>query len=148
VAEETAEVPTVNIDVASTYKKPRLIALLFCNFFNVTGNRKPNLLGIFDRMAVDHEKKKTPNFFMFIKLAGVLGPSEIHVYSPRGERIMAALLEGRIPPTSSDEIVYAQAMINIELEVKEEGIYWFDVLYQGNSLGGNGLGITFKQREE
>ncbi|MCI0490085.1 MAG: hypothetical protein L0229_26120 [Blastocatellia bacterium] len=148
MTEDTAFISTETIDVAQVRKEPRLIAFLFCNYVNVTGNGKPNLLGIFDRIFVDPDKKKTANFIMFVKMAEVSGPTEIRIFNPLGELVAGALLEPNVRQTTSDEIIFAQAIVHISLETEEEGIYWFDILYQGHSLGGTGLEVRFKQREE
>lgn len=145
MVEDTAAIPEVDIDVAQEREKPRLVSLLFYDFANRTGNGKFNLSGIFDRIIVDAEKKRTRSFGMFIKTAEThKGIIRILILDPNGH-LIAALDFGLAEKESLSEEKYhvTQAAGGIEFDTPIEGLYWFDVSYNGKSLGGTALQVDF-----
>lgn len=145
MVEETAVIPKINIDVAQELEKPRLVSLLFYDFANRTGNGKLNILGVFDRIIVDAEKKRTRSFGMFIKTAETHeGIIRILILDPNRQLVAAldfGLAEKEFPKDEKYHI--AQASGAIEFDTPVEGLYWFDVSYNGKSLGGTALRVDF-----
>jgi len=148
MAEEPAETTTANMSLAESRKQPSIIALLFCDYAKTSPEGKLNISGIFDRIFVDPDIKKTPTFYVFLKLQEVFGSAEFHILNPAGKIIGAALYEVKQDAAKSDELNFTQASIRfMELETEEEGLYWFEIVYKGHSLGGTGLKVEFKKRE-
>ena len=150
MTQETAEIPEANIEVAQEREKPRLISLLFYDFANRTANGKFNLSGIFDRIIVDAEKKRTRSFGMFIKTAETQeGVVRILILDPNGQ-VIAGLDFGLAEKEYRKDESYhvAQASGGIEFETPVEGLYWSDVSYNGKSLGGTALQIDFGKSEK
>lgn len=145
MVEDTAAIPEVNIDVTQEREKPRLVSVLFYDFANRTGNGKFNLSGIFDRIFVDAEKKRTRSFGMFIKTAETHeGIIRVLILDPNGQLIAAldfGLAEKEFPKDEKYHIT--QASGGIEFDTPVEGLYWFDVSYNGKSLGGTALQVDF-----
>ena len=150
MVEDTAAIPEVNIEVAQERAKPRLVSLLFYDFANRTGNGKLNLLGIFDRIIVDAEKKRTRSFGLFIKTAETHdGIIRILILDPNGQLIAGldfGLAEKEYPKDEKYHV--AQASGGIEFDTPVEGLYWFDASYNGKSLGGTGLQVDFNSSEK
>lgn len=149
MVEGTAAIPEVNIDVAQVREKPRLVSLLFYDFANRTGNGKFNILGVFDHIIVDAEKKRTRSFGMFVKTAQAHeGVIRILILDPDGQLIAGldfGVAEKEYPKDEKYHV--AQASGVIEFDTPVEGLYWFDVSYNGKSLGGTGLQVDFKPSE-
>ncbi|HKZ79363.1 MAG TPA: hypothetical protein VJ124_13900 [Pyrinomonadaceae bacterium] len=59
---ELVRVDLRHVNVPEERKRPRLLSILFCDFASFTIDKKVNLLGIFDRIYVHPEQKKTPVF--------------------------------------------------------------------------------------
>jgi len=145
--EQPVAAPSINVDVSTEKAKPRLLALLFCDFTNMTKDDKPNLLGVFDRIYVDPEKKLTPHFVVFIRVAEVTEPFEITVIAPDGgvgPQIKSSLEGAQFTEGLPRQV---QTALLLQFEIKTEGVYWFDVSYKGETLGGAGLTIQFRETE-
>lgn len=149
MSEDQLTVPEITIDVEKEREKPQLISLLFYDYSNKTETGKFNILGVFDRLSVDIEKKRTHSFGMFVKVAQVIeGIIRVVVYDPGGH--MLASLDFGLPDEYPEEEKYqvAQAAGTLEFDTPVEGLYWFDVFHNRQSLGGAGLQIEFKLSEK
>ena len=145
---ETVEIP-VTIDIARERQKPRLIALLFCDFFNLTNDKKGNLLGVFDRVYVPRTNSVTPRFTLFLRTAEThQGAVRTTIIAPNNKAVNQFVSI----PDDADTIIEGipvnlQSMISIQFQAEVEGVYWFDVSYEGESLGGAGLVVEFRDAE-
>ncbi len=132
-------------DLTSEIARPRLMALLFCDWANQTADNKSNLIGTFDRIFVGPDSKLTPPFTLFIRLAQVTkGPVQIRIIGPDGKIGLDGAIQPEGVTVTEGEPVYVQAMMHIQFEAELAGIYWFDVSYQGQSLGGASLMVQLR----
>lgn len=148
VAEDILTIPELNTDIEKEREKPRLVSLLFYDYSNRTGAGKFNILGVFDHLFVDIEKKRTHSFGMFVKVAQLTGGIiRVFILDPNGQII--AVLDFGLPDEYPKDEKYhiAQAAGTVEFDTPVEGLYWFDVLHNNESLGGTGLQIDFKSSE-
>ncbi|PYP83507.1 MAG: hypothetical protein DMF61_23080 [Blastocatellia bacterium AA13] len=150
MAEDTEGVPEVNVDTVQELEKPRLVSLLFYDFANRTANGKFNLSGIFDRILVDLNKKRTRSFGLFTKTAEThKGIIRILILDPNGKLVVAldfGMDATEFPPDQKYHITQASGAIEFDTPI--EGLYWFDVSYNGKSLGGTALQIEFATQEK
>jgi hypothetical protein len=149
MSEDQLTIPEITIDVEQGREKPHLISLLFYDYSNRTETGKFNILGIFDRLSVDIEKKRTHSFGMFVKVAQLTeGIIRVVIFDPNGQ--MIAVLDFELPDEYPKEEKYqvAQAAGTLEFDTAVEGLYWFDVFHNHQSLGGAGLQIAFKSSEK
>ncbi len=144
-----------HVDVAGELAKPRLLALLFCDYMNQATDGKTNIIGVFDRIFVPLDKKGTPRFGVFIRFAEALaGPVTLTVFGPKKEPILGLQFDANpaqfeaIPERRSEYPKQIQALLGMQFEVETEGVYWFDVSYLSQSLGGAGLPIEFIKEGE
>lgn len=143
MAEDTAQIPAVNIDVAQERLKPRVVALLFFDFANQAENSKLNLLGIFDRLRVNPETKRTNPIGVFLRTSRTFDSETfITVYDPNGEMVAGASFG--IDKSEAEKFIQTQVLIRLQFDASIEGLYWFDVSYQGSSIGGAPLLLEFK----
>ena len=136
-----------NIVVAEERKRPRLLGLIFCDFASTTKDDKPNLLGVFDSIVVDRERRITPPFVVYIRVAELADTFVTTVFNP--DEVPVVQFRSVIAPvdsTSPSLPRQAQTLLPIQIsDIRKEGVYWFDVSYQGNSIGGAGLPIHYKK---
>lgn len=144
--EKTAEFSlNVNVDVANEIDKPRVIALVFCDFFNQTKEVKLNLLGIFDRIYVEPTIKKSPRFGVFVRTAHTFVDAvEVVIYSPNKQAVAGFAFRVKEDAAIKDQF-QMQFIGFIEIDTPEEGLYWFNVAYQGKTIGGAGLKVEFRE---
>ena len=141
--------PSTEIDRTIDMARPRLVALIFCDWANVTTDQKFNLIGTFDRITVSASDKRPPLFALYIRLANTL-EDDVHlqVYNPDG----TSALEGRFKPqdisSSVHNPIFLQIAARLQFEAEQDGLYWFEVLYQGQSLGGTALTVQIASSEE
>ena|SRR5688572_8221958 len=148
MSEQAVTVATsVKLNVAEEKKKPRLLALLFCDFTSLTKDDKPNLLGVFDRIYIDRNNPHTPPFAVFVRVAEAIEPFQMTMFGPDD---LPAFQIKSVP----SQVEYTEGLPRqiqtafvVKFEVKAEGVFWFDVSYQGNSLGGAGLHIQYREVE-
>jgi hypothetical protein len=149
LADETVELPPVTIDVSEVLPKPRLEAVLFCEYANQTSDGKTNLLGIFERIYVNRETKQSGGFFLFVRLAEAIeGLIQISLLDSNGKPVLAvgvdlsgAVFEGHYPKM-------LQVLDRVAFQATELGVYWLDVTYKGESLGGAPLIVEMRSEAE
>jgi hypothetical protein len=148
MSDQIRELAEIDLDIELERKRPRLLALLFCDFSSLAKDDKANLLGIFDRIYVDKEKPITPTFVAFVRVAEVTNSFDITMIAPDNSRVFSIKLQ--VPPVDFTKSLprQAQAAQLLQFEVQQEGVYWVDVSYEGKSLGGGGLTIEFRRTEE
>jgi hypothetical protein len=147
VAEETAAIPEVNIDVAQEREQPCLVSLLFFDYVNQTNNRKLNLIGVFDRVRVNPETKKTHPLGVFLRTGQTYdGDVTVKVFDPNGALVAGFTFQPNVPPEQRSFQI--QMLLRIEFETPVEGVYWFSVSYKEQTIGGAGLLVEFRKVEE
>lgn len=150
MSEQAAEVPLKSdIDVEKLRRLPRLQAILFCDFASMTDDGKVNLLGVFDGLHVHPEKKITPVFVIFVRTAETYEADvQVTLIAPNGQVAATISFTGlenfKYEPEKPNNI---QSIGQMRFAVPIEGVYWFDVSYQGKSLGGVGLPIYYRETE-
>lgn len=125
-------------DITSELARPRLIAILFCDWVNQTADNKANLIGTFDRILMARRASVTPQFTLFVRLAQVPeGSIHVRVYDPSGKLGLDAMVEHEqtAEPVTEGTPVYIQIIAPMQFEASQAGVYWFDVSYGGKSLG-------------
>ena len=149
MAEQVAvPVLATNIDVAQERLKPRLLALLFCDFTNVTKDDKPNLLGVFDRIFVDPEKRTTPPFVIFVRVAEVAEAFNITLFDSDNQPAVSIVSVPRSQVDSEGMPRQTQTALAVQFKTEKAGTFWCDVSYKGVSLGGAGLVIEYRRSED
>lgn len=141
-------------DRSAVIGRPRLEALLFCDWANETAEHKHNLIGSFDHVYVDAEERMTPAFWIYVKV-GLIQPDvlTLHVYDPTGTlSVDASFTLHDVPAVGDDMKVQGdtttfkkvQIVNRIQFRALMEGEYWFDVSFKGERLGGAPLSIEYR----
>ena len=135
-------------DVAQERKKPRLVALLFCHFFSVDVDGRSNVNGCFDRIFVDPATKQTGLFTIVVRTyetreSGIT----VTILNPKNKAIAAIVFD---PPEElpTDKPMHVQGYGPINFAAKSQGVYWVDVSYKGQTLGGECLTIEYRRPVE
>jgi len=138
-----------DLKVADEKAKPRLLALLFCDHINQTKGDKVNLIGVFDRIYVPPDDKRTPVIALFLRLAETLeGPITVSIFDPENKPALAFQIDGNpeqfaLKDRPREYPKQIQAILPVQFTVSMEGLFWFDVSYHGKSLGGAGIPIEY-----
>lgn len=132
-----------NIDAEAERKKPRLVAILFCMYYSTDAENRNNILGTFDRVFADPGTKQTGQFILVVRTyetreKGVV----ITILDPANQVVAAAVFDKpqALPPDKPMHLQYSGA---INFTATSEGVYWFDVSYKGESIGGESLTVEF-----
>jgi hypothetical protein len=129
-------------DFRGVRKAPRLLALLFCDYVNSTNDGKVNLLGAFDRIMVHPEKRLSPPFIVFARAAeAIKSPLWLTILDPDNQPQAEVRFDPPQMPADRDPGLpnQIQFMLQMGMKFAKNGTYWFDVSYEGESLGGAGL---------
>ena len=150
MSEQIEATPRSNIDIAKERQKPRLISILFCDFANQTSDGKTNLLGIFDSIYVHPVIRDTPTFVLFIRTAETYSAAlDITLIAPNNDIVLTVKSSGiESKRVKTDLPVNIQTIVRFQFKAIIEGVYWFDVTYMGESLGGSGLPVMFRETED
>lgn len=133
------------LDTAKEREKPRVLSILFCDFANFTIDKKVNLLGIFDRIFVHPEQKKTPVFTLFIRTAETIEERlNVTLFDPKGAPRLAFQFGGEQQTYTPNLPAQIQLVIGVQFTAEMEGAYWFDVAYKEKSIGGAGLAVEYR----
>lgn len=149
MADEAVHIPQVTVDVAQVLQKPRLEAVLFCEYANRTEDEKTNLSGIFERIFVNRETKLSGGFFLFVRLAEAgEGPIQIVLLDPANKPVLGigADLSGDLFKGNYPKMI--QVLDRVAFQATELGVYWLDVSYKGESLGGAPLIVEMRPEAE
>lgn len=146
---ETAD--NIKVDTLKEWQRPRLVSILFCDSYKLSDDDKADLIGIFDRVYVHPERKQTPPFTIFVRTAETTdGRLQVLCHAPSGEIPTRIIFSGAARaeftpnlPANYQCIVYMNPFL-----VDAEGVYWFDVSFKGQSLGGAALVIEFRETED
>jgi len=154
-ARERLKAHVSHIDLSDERSRPRLLALLFCDYINQTVEGKVNLAGVFDRIYVHPEKKRTPRFALFVRFAEALdSPVTLTVFGPEGDPVFGFQFDPNrsqfeaLPERRSDYPKQIQAVLGMQFKAETEGVYWFDISFRSQSLGGAGLPVEFIKEGE
>lgn len=149
VSKQSSFVPKDTTNPSESLRKPRLEAMLFCDYATQTIDGKYILGGIFERFVFTHEEEKvTHYFYLFLRLGQTTdGQIQVAFYDPIGKIISAVAFEvspaqfvGNYPPQIN-------FLDKVRFSTPVEGVYWFDISYQGESLGGAPLIVDFMKPE-
>ena len=135
-----------SINLPDLRQQPRLLSLLFCDYVSRTDDKKVNLLGIFDRVFMHPEEKQAPVFFVFARVAEAYEePLYLRVFSPDNEPQAELKFDPPVMLTEPNMPKQIQVILKLQIGFKKTGTYWFDLSYQGNSIGGAGLVVGHKE---
>lgn len=155
MAEETATIPTVDIDVLTSQRDgPHLEAMVFADYAARTTDGKATVAGIFDRVFIDPDKRASGRFFVYMRTVETLdAPVEMKVVDPKG-RVVAQGSTSIIDTATFAEAPFPKSVSSsfpLNLQLGPEGVdgpYWFEILYKGRSLGGAVLRVEFRRQED
>lgn len=151
MSDETKTEPTVPIDLVQEREKPRLLSILFFDFYSETKEGKLNLLGIFDRLFVDPSRKRTMPIGIFVRTAQAFGANiKCEIHSPEG--IVTGGFNFMVPASArlpdGTQPIQAQILARLEFNAPVDGTYWFAISFAGQVLGGAPLVIQYKDPKE
>jgi hypothetical protein len=150
VSENTVAEPTVKIDVSTERDKPQLVSFLFYDFHNRTAEDKLNLLGVFDQIFVDRNKKRTIPFGIFLRVAKVFeGKIRCDIYTPNGTLTGGFIIgaDNLLTPEGKKPL-QTQALLRLQFNAPTEGEYWFNISHNEQTLGGASLLVAYKDLEK
>ena len=142
---------SINFDFGSEIEKPRLVSLLFFDFANQTSDGKVNLSGIFDRLLVSPETKKTVPIGIFVRTARTYdSPVTVSIISPGkkpvgGFAFTMTRQEREAQGGKGDGMM--QILARVQFDAPSEGEYWFAVGFDGQTIGGCPLLVEFREKE-
>jgi len=149
-------VSEISLDVDAEKATPRMVALLFFDYANLTGDGKLNLAGVFDRLFVDRETKKTVPIGIFIRVAETVGSTVfVTIHSP--DKKVAAGFAFAVPSENvelkdarreGEKHLMFQMLARVQFDAPAEGTYWVNVGFDGKSIGGCPLVIEFRDANE
>jgi len=147
--EEAKFEPEVYIDVVQERERPRLVATLFFDFSNQTVEGKHNLIGVFDRIFVSSDRKRTHSIGIYIKTAYTFdGQVQVAIFSPSNKPTGGFAFASATKEHDGKPLTQMQILGTVEFDTPEPGDYWFDVSYKGQSLGGVKLVVEFVEPKE
>jgi hypothetical protein len=149
VSEEQPFVPKVNVIGSEEVKKPRLGAILFCEYAAITEKGTYLFAGCFERFAfTKDEPKVTSHFFLYVRASQTReGDFQVAIIDPNDTTILAFsydLTSAGLLPDLPASVHFIQ---KVKFPVKTEGTYWVDVSFKGESLGGAPLLVDFQKEE-
>lgn len=142
-------IPKINILASEALKKPRLEAILFCDYANRTQEGKLMLVGCFERIIFSQEEQKVSMpFFLFFRTAETTdGFLQVSIIAPNEKIVLAFQFDTSKLKFAPDAPANVDFLQQIQFPAPHEGFYWFDVAYKGESLGGAPLAIEFRTEE-
>jgi hypothetical protein len=141
---------TSNAEIAKDRKKPRLVALTFCDLVSFDNTGKVNLMGCFDRIDVNRETNATGGFYLYVRTAETRkGHIDVTFLDPQNKPVAQAgydieVTDAEVPPGMP---AHVQFYGRIAFGAIVKGVYWVDVTFNGESLGGRDLTISEPEEE-
>src|SRR5262249_45977580 len=127
-------------------RRPRLLSMLFADWGSKSEDSKIALGGIFDRVILQPKRPPVVPFFIYLRTAETYS-DVVHlvVYAPDGDPQGELQLDCRELKPVPGEPSYVQAISQVAMEMPQTGVWWFDVRYQGQSLGLVPLFVTSQE---
>jgi hypothetical protein len=139
----------INVDVATALATPRLEVAAFADYASMSKQDKISIAGIFDRILIDKDTKQSNGFFIFVRTAEtVRGNIQITLMAPDHTPVAAVIYDASAKKFSPGQPRIVQFLDRIAFKATVEGVYWLDVSYKEQSLGGTGLIVEFKTTEK
>lgn len=136
---------TSTADVVEDRKRPQLVNISLCDLISLEQSGKVNLMGCFDRIFRDKKTKTTGNFYLYVRTAETrTGHINITFLTQKNVPILQVGYDIEIRDTEPplDKPLHTQFHSRMSFIAKEKGVYWVDVTYNGQSLGGRVLTIS------
>lgn len=149
MSEEQPFAPKVNVIGSEEVKKPRLGAILFCEYAALTEKGTYLFAGCFERFIFKKDEPRvTSQFYIYVRASQTReGDFQVAIIDPNDTTILAFSYDldstGLIPNLPAS-IHFVQ---RIKFPVAVEGAYWVDVSFKGESLGGAPLLVEFEKEE-
>ena len=107
-------------------------------------------MGSFERFTFSPiEARVTPPFQVFIRTSQTReGRFQTTVLDPNGKIVLGLAFSVNKTSFSEDMPATVDFLDRIQIPVPIEGTYWFDVSFNGESLGGAPLVVVFEKHEE
>lgn len=139
-----------SLDAAIEAGKPRLLYMLFCDWYSQTREQKSNFMGVFDSMTVGPQETHARNFWLCFRTLGTMGEGlQIVVYSPENVPIAQLKFAGTPDPDSPPGTPrYFDGAIQGSIPIAAAGLYWFAAFFKEELLGGNGFRIIRRVSDE
>lgn len=138
-------------DAIKEWQRPLLVSLLFCDSCDLREDGKANVIGIFDRIYIHPDIRLTPPFMLFVRTAETTGGIiQIICRDPDG-RIPTVVNFTSAPASEFSPKLPANVQGIVTMNpffAYTEGVYWFEVLFEGQALGGAALVIEFRETED
>jgi hypothetical protein len=151
LSDEIEVTGNTKVDALKVWQQPRLLSIIFCDSYKVADDAKTDLMGIFDRIYVHPESRHTPQFILFVRTAETTdGALEIICYAPDG-KIPTRVSYDPVPESSYTANLPANFQgitTMLPFYIYTEGVYWFNVSFNGQSLGGAALVIELRETED
>lgn len=149
LSEQHSFVPQVNISASEEVKKPRLGAVLFCEYATLTEKGTYVLAGCFERLLFAKDDQRiTSSFFLYVKTGETKnGEFQVTIIDPNDKIISAFSYEVDAKSLIPGIPASLHFLKRIQFHVPVEGVYWFNVSFSGESLGGAPLMIEFSKEE-
>ena len=139
----------INIDAEQERQKPRLVAILLFDFASQTNEGKQNILGIFDRVKVSVDKKRTPPIGFYLKTAHTFDDQiQVAILSPENQLVAGFFFGAPEKERDGKKLTQMQILGIVEFDTPMAGEYWIDVSYKEQSLGGFRLVVDFVDTKE
>jgi hypothetical protein len=139
----------ITVDVEQERARPRVIAFIFFDFHNNTMEGKHNFLGVFDRIIVPEDKKRTTPLAFFLRTANTFdGPVQVTIFTANNKPTGGFGLSSPEKEKDGQALTQMQIIGAIEFDTPEAGNYWVDVSYMGQSIGGTRLTVELSKAEK
>jgi hypothetical protein len=136
----------VGIDVDQERNRPRVVAFLFFDFYNRTVEGKHNFLGLFDRIIVPADKKRTTPLGFYLRTANTFDePIQVTIYNASNKPTGGFGVSPQEKEKDGQKLTQMQLVGAIEFETPDAGNYWVDVSYGGQSIGGMRLTVELQE---
>jgi hypothetical protein len=149
LSEQQPYVPKVNIVASEEAKKPQLGAILFCEYAVRTDKDTYVFANCFERFLFSKDEPKvTSNFFLYVKANQTReGDFQVAIIDPNDSILLAFSYELDSTGLIANLPASVHFLQRVKFAVTVEGVYWVDVSFKGESLGGAPLLVDFQKEE-
>jgi hypothetical protein len=138
----------VTFDPALRIHSPRVEAVLLCDYINMTGDGKYNVMGIYERVWIVNKEVPFHRFIIYAKVAEITdGKLVIRIVHSDGELLYAAEVGRENPPVDGkDRWLVTHSVVDLALE--RPGTHWIDFEYNGEPIGGASFAVDYFNAED
>ncbi len=131
------------VEASAPQNLPRCIALLVCDYANMSDEGKHNVMGVFNQVIVRPPDLMSPRFYVYFSVEGFrTDPLRLCLLTPTGDEVVG----GTLTPAPNDALPLigtVSAHVPFRFEAKGPGLYRLELSCHGQVMASTPIMVEY-----